>query len=91
MEFRWNFICQSWRIKEPKPKLNVHFMVLILQFLWYCVSVLEIMITLSIFMMSACTSTYFIMSLKSLALMHSASSPHSEVIVGAFPTTLHGI
>ena len=30
-------------------------------------------------------------SLKSLALMHSASSPHSEVTVGAIPTTLHGI
>ena len=28
---------------------------------------------------------------KSLALMRSASSPHSEVTVGTIPTTLHGI
>ena len=31
------------------------------------------------------------MSLKSLALMRGASSPHSEVTVGAIPTTSHGI
>ena len=31
------------------------------------------------------------MSLKSLALIHDPSSPHSEVTVGAIPTTLHGI
>ena len=26
-----------------------------------------------------------------VALMHSASSPHSKVTVGTIPTTLHGI
>ena len=31
------------------------------------------------------------MSLKSLALMRSASSPHSEVTAGAIPTTSHRI
>ena len=31
------------------------------------------------------------MSLKSLGLVHSASSPHSKVTVGTIPTTLHAI
>ena len=34
---------------------------------------------------------YFIMSLTSLALMHGASSPRSEVMVGTIPTTSQGI